>query len=391
MKTLKAKCHRMRTANALTIRATRVALFVLCLAAPACSSNANNPGAAAGSGAAQPTLTAGTVAASTSGAQAVSMAGSANLATGGVAAIPSAGVGSAAGASAGRSASAGASGSGPAAGSGGMSMPTAGSTAGSAASASGTGGGSAAAGGCTRDSLKANIDSYFKALAAHDPAMLPQGAMLKFTENAKTAKLGEGLVWKTAGAVKFTRSLLDTERCGSVTEAVIPNSDKDTIYGLRLKVENQQLTEIESIVVDPANGFFPTPMGILNSKADAWDELVPADKRSTRAELEAAAKAYFDSFGDSSIKPPYNMPCDRLENGFKTTQGDCGNLGGAMGIKHPAQRYPLTDLEAGITAGFVLFAGADIDFHMFKVIGGKIRWINAVVGPAVTSSGWPAQ
>jgi hypothetical protein len=50
-----------------------------------------------------------------------------------------------------------------------------------------------------------------------------------------------------------------------------------------------------------------------------------------------------------------------------------------------------TDLEAGITAGFVLFAGADIDFHMFKMIDGKIPWINAVVGPAVTSSGWPAK
>lgn len=78
----------------------------------------------------------------------------------------------------------------------------------------------------------------------------------------------------------------------------------------------------------------------------------------------------------------------RLENGFKTTQGSCGNLGGAMGLKHPAQRYPFSDLEAGITAGFVLFAGADIDFHMFKIVGGKIKRIDAVVGPAVRAAGW---
>jgi hypothetical protein len=88
---------------------------------------------------------------------------------------------------------------------------------------------------------------------------------------------------------------------------------------------------------------------------------------------------------------PRELDCVRLENGFKTTQGDCSNFGSAMGIKQPAQRYPYTDLEAGITAGFVLFAGADIDFHMFKMIDGKIPWINAVVGPAVTSSGWPAK
>lgn len=78
----------------------------------------------------------------------------------------------------------------------------------------------------------------------------------------------------------------------------------------------------------------------------------------------------------------------RLENGFKTTQGSCGNLGGAMGLKHPAQRYPFSDREAGITAGFVLFAGANIDFHMFKIVGGKIKRIDAVVGPAVRAAGW---
>jgi hypothetical protein len=237
--------------------------------------------------------------------------------------------------------------------------------------------------------LKGAVDTYFMALAAHDASMLPQASSVRFTENAKEAQLGEGLVWKTAGMVKFTRSALDTERCGTVTEAVIPNSSKDTIYGLRLLLVDQQITEIETIVVDPDNGFFPTPEGILNSTGDAWEDIVPEDKRSTRDELEAGGKAYFASFGDQSVKPPYAMPCDRLENGFKTTQGDCSNFGGAMGLNQPEQRYPVTDLEAGITAGFILFAGADIDFHMFKMSDHKILWINAVVGPAVSSQGWP--
>jgi hypothetical protein len=264
----------------------------------------------------------------------------------------------------------------------------------SAAAVSGAGSGSsaasapAAAAGCTRAGLKASVDAYFKALAAHDPSMLTQASQLKFTENAQETKLGEGLVWKTAGAVEFTRSLFDTERCGTVTEAVLPNSGTDTIFGLRLQLREQKLSEIESIVVDPKNGFFPTPMGILNSKAEVWDETLPQEQRSTREVLEAAGKAYFDWFADPSIQPPFAMPCDRLENGLKTTSGDCGNLGSAGGLKHPPQRYPLTDLEAGITAGFVLFGGADIDFHMFKVVSGKIQRINAVVGPAVRSSGW---
>jgi hypothetical protein len=262
------------------------------------------------------------------------------------------------------------------------------------AGGAGAAGASVNAGDCTRDLLKGTVDKYFVALAAHDASSLPQAASLKFTENAKAATLGDGLVWKTAGMVKFTRNLLDTERCGSVTEAVIPNSGMDTIYGLRLRLENQKVTEIETIVVDPVNGF-PAPLGIppmpaaiISSKSDAWEDLLPPEQRSTRDQLETAGKAYFASFGDSSTQVPYGMPCDRLENGLKTTSGDCSNFGGAVGINQPAQRYPVTDLEAGITAGFILFAGGDIDFHMFKLIGGKIRWINAVVGPAVTSQGW---
>jgi hypothetical protein len=253
----------------------------------------------------------------------------------------------------------------------------------------GGGNSGAGSGDCTRDFLKGVIDTYFSALAAHDASMLPQASSVRFTENAKEAQLGEGLVWKSAGMVKFTRSALDTERCGTVTEAVIPNDGTDTIYGLRLQFADQKITEIETIVVDPDDGFFPTPEGIINSSGDAWEDIVPEDKRSSRDELEAAGKAYFASFGDTSVKVPYAMPCDRLENGFKTTQGDCSNFGGAVGLNQPEQRYPVTDLEAGITAGFILFAGADIDFHMFKMSDHEILWINAVVGPAVSSQGWP--
>jgi hypothetical protein len=53
------------------------------------------------------------------------------------------------------------------------------------------------------------------------------------------------------------------------------------------------------------------------------------------------------------------------------------------------RRYPVADLEAGIAVGWVLFSGGLLDFHMFKLKGGKIQFINAVVGPSATSWGWP--
>lgn len=232
------------------------------------------------------------------------------------------------------------------------------------------------------------ITAYFTAMAAHDPSTLKVASSVKFTENAKSMQLGEG-IWKTAGAVTFHRDVLDTERCGTVSEAVIDNQGTATIFGLRLKLEAGKLTEVESIVVDPKNGFFPTPNGIVNSSKDDWESVLPMDQRSTRAELSAAANAYFDLFSNPMAMVPFGKPCNRLENGFQTTQGDCSSGIPAGNLMMTHRRYPVADLEAGIAVGWVLFGGGLLDFHMFKLKGGKIQFINAVVGPSATSWGWP--
>lgn len=132
-------------------------------------------------------------------------------------------------------------------------------------------------------------------------------------------------------------------------------------------------------------------MGLVDSANQAWEDVLPVEQRVSREQLEAAGRAYFMAFQDPMTPVPYNMPCDRLENGFQTTFGDCSNFGpaGGGGFRMPEQRYPFSDVEAGFTAGFLLFGGGMIDFHMLKLINGKIRWIHAVVGPSARSSGWP--
>ncbi len=252
----------------------------------------------------------------------------------------------------------------------------------------GAGGADQGSGGCTRDALKNTINGYFAAMAAHDPTMVQVASTVKFTENAKELELGDG-IWKTAGMVTFHRDVLDTERCGTVSEAVIDNSGTATIFGLRLKVDAGKLSEIETIVVDPKNGFFPTPMGIVNSKSDDWETVLPADQRIPREQLQAAANAYFDLFANSSTMVPFSTPCNRLENGLQTTSGNCGSGIPAGNLMMTHRRYPVSDLEAGITVGWVLFGGGLLDFHMFKTKAGKITFINAVVGPSATSWGWP--
>lgn len=260
------------------------------------------------------------------------------------------------------------------------------------------------ASGCTRESLRALVEDYFDALEAHDAWQLPLADDVKFTENAEQIEPGEGL-WQKAESVRFKRSALDTERCGTNTEAILDEDGEPIIFGVRLQLVDDEITEIESYVVRKgtyiAAGvleiFFPE--GVIESDTVdvtdvRWEELVPEDQRSTREELNAIADSYFESFGPAGHIAPMKNNCFRWEDGWRTTDGDCSAWlpaegQGLGGITH--RRYPIADIEAGIAIGYVLFRDA-IDFHMFKIIDGEIRLIEAVItGYGYESSGWEEQ
>jgi hypothetical protein len=254
-------------------------------------------------------------------------------------------------------------------------------------------------GSCTRSSLTEVIDLYLQALVAHDAAQLPVASSAKFTENGAVLSLGEGF-WQTAGTLQFQRNVLDPETCGAVVQAVFEEDGKQLIFGLRLKLEASELTEIETIVARsgplPGEAFF-MPNTIVTTPQPEWEQAVPLAERSTREELIGIADAYFEGFetsGTPDYEPvPFADDCDRWENGVKTTQMNCAQQFmdtpfGSFGSGITRRRYPVIDVENGIALGFVLFSGIGIDFHMFKVTGGKIHQIQAVVGPFNGSTGW---
>ncbi|MEO8313843.1 MAG: hypothetical protein ABI645_03515 [Pseudomonadota bacterium] len=245
---------------------------------------------------------------------------------------------------------------------------------------------------CTRAGLAKVTDDYLAALTAHKPAKVSLAKTVKYTENAKVTKVGEGL-WKTAGKVTFKRKLLDPERCGALIQALLEEEgmDKPTIMGIRLHLAGKKVTEIEAYIARSTEFAFK-PEGVPLEDGEDWEALVPANERTSRDAMNAAADQYFNMFDTPAIAPqiPFATPCNRFENGTKTTHGDCTNMGpaGRGGMKMTKRRYPLSDLEAGMTAGFVLFGGRLLDFHIFKFRNGKITQIQAVIGPAVTENGW---
>ena len=177
--------------------------------------------------------------------------GSSNAGTGGSSGAGTSGSAGSGGGGAGGGGTAGISGSAGRGGSGGRGGSIGPGMGGGGGSANGGNGGSNATA-CTRELLRSTITAYFTALAAHSSSTLPLAANVKFTENGKVMALGEGL-WRTAGAVKYSQSALDVESCSSATHAVVPEGSMDIPVALRLKLQNQMITEIETIAVRPGD------------------------------------------------------------------------------------------------------------------------------------------
>jgi hypothetical protein len=276
-----------------------------------------------------------------------------------------------------------------AAGSGGSTSAGAGGMSANAGTHGAAGGGSSS--GCTRELLSATVDAYFTAIAAHDSSSLPLADKVKFTENGKTLQLTDG-AWKTAGKVKFKHSALDTELCTSVTESVLPDGSTDIPYGLRLKLENQKLTEIESIAVRSGDYFTKSDTMAITAQGSAdWEMVLPAAQQPTREALTAIVEKYFTQFPAGACN--FASDCKRLENGFSPGSCTAGlscsmSMGmGGMGSMGMKTRLVVLDVETGVAVGFVMFAGSYSDFHMFRVRDGQVHAVHAILAKA-SSSGW---
>jgi hypothetical protein len=370
------------------------------------SGNAGTPSAAGTGGGAMPTAGKGgsTTGPSTGGTGGTTSSagggtgGSATGATGGSSALGggpgNAGNGGATGVG-GSVASAGMGGATGASGKGAGGAPGAGTGSGTAGTSSNTAGASGDTTGCTRDLLKSTIDNYFTALATHDASTLPLADSVKFTENGKVMMIGTDGLWKTAGMLKHVHSALDTTICSSASEAVVPDGSMDIPFALRLKLENQKITEVETIAVRPGDykvsgSNFASDTGAIISSAQTigWEDPVSADQAPTRDELVSWMDKYFKFFPNGVCNT--DSSCKRLENGggsFNCSAGASCSSGSPPAKPQAVSHVILGDAETGVGAGFDLFTGADTDMHMFKMKGGKVYAVDAILG-AATSTGW---
>ena len=282
---------------------------------------------------------------------------------------------------------------------------------------------------CNRACLKDLASSYVAALVAHDPSRVPLATDLKFVENVKPIKPGEGL-WKTAseGPTTFAVYVPDPVSGQIGFIGMMKADGKPIELALRLKVRHGKIVEAEHLIATPrdnvlANLHKPRP-GLL--------AVVPKDERSSHAQLLKIGATYYEALvkGDGSLSP-FADDCERHENGMITTGSKLmGSPDGSpkLGCKTQLdtkvmsyikriepRRVWIADTQTGLVFGLsqfrhpmkedhvdivgypgvktvpMKFAPFDLPAaHIFKVRGGKIHEIEAMgfMAPYDSKTGW---
>jgi hypothetical protein len=190
----------------------------------------------------------------------------------------------------------------------------------------------AAAPACDRACLEGFVDRYLDAVVVNQPTRVPISPNVKFTEDGQRLLIGDGL-WNTMKGKGKYRLFVTDVPAGSVTFlGTIQEDHRDadnfngSLIALRLRVQDQQITEVEQIVFR-----FPNETGDAFNRTykrvDAmvthpkYLQAVPAGERMSRADLVTQGNKYFSGMqkNDGKGDYPFGPECVRHENGGQST------------------------------------------------------------------------
>lgn len=281
---------------------------------------------------------------------------------------------------------------------------------------------------CDRACLTGHLDAYLAAQAAHDAGSLPLADDVRATENGVEIAVGDG-AFQTVGEPTFRLDVVDPEMGAIAANMVVTEGDGHAFQMVRLKVEDGEITEVESVIGrEGESGPMFAPDFATEPSREYQLTLIPSDQNS-RLELMAAADAYWyalETNGEPEYRPAPLLPgALRIENGYATTNGSQpGTMGndtpsGAGGSSASQQfdtgmfvsrtiydrRFPVVDVERGLILSIArmgLEDGYDMPAHwqggrpvlaeIFAVQKGMITAINVVMNstiPLEQSAGWP--
>ncbi|MEO6339963.1 MAG: hypothetical protein ABIO39_08005 [Caulobacteraceae bacterium] len=257
---------------------------------------------------------------------------------------------------------------------------------------------------CDRACLKGMVDAYLAAMLKHSPAGLPLASNVRFTEDLKEMKLGEGL-WKDASKLRaYRQDFIDVRTGQAGAHVIVEQNGQPALLALRLKVADRKITEVETQVSRNKEEGVIFELAGLEATQPLMNRAPTAAERNNREELIKAASAYPAGLQAGSFAgAPFADDAYRLENGAFmagancTRNAECKNMrtqaigGGRKGFQ---ERLVLVDEEQQIVWYRMSWGrGEDrrlVVFEAFKVLGGKVVGVEAFMRlePFDSTSGW---
>ena len=262
---------------------------------------------------------------------------------------------------------------------------------------------------CDRQCLAGYVTQYMDAMLARKPEQVPVAANLKYTEDCKQIKIGEGEWTKISGLTAYRRDILDVHEGVAVSFFVIEEDKSPVLYVVRLKIADKKITEIESMAVHGQKEGMLFDTSNLQTASKMMVSFPDKAQLGTREEMIKAALTYPAGLKIGSfvkVDSPMATDAYRYENGKLMAGPGCTFFPTCDVMKTQkipvlagiTQRVIAVDEELGVVAlrmnfgpGSLFNGKGELDvWHSFKITGGLIRAAEAFCKqmPPATKSGW---
>lgn len=267
----------------------------------------------------------------------------------------------------------------------------------------------AAAKACDRQCLAGLVTDYLQGMVTHNSGSLPVTADVRFTENGKVLKLGEGFWQSASGMGPYRLDILDVPGHTAATQAIVLGADKQPVlFALRMKEVGGKISQIETMVVPhDKDALIFNPDGYIRDN-EQMAVIPSASQIDSRAEAIKIAMKYPAGLKIGSFvkaDTPFAPDGYRIENGIHTAGPGC-KIKGCENIKtqdiitHPdvRARAAAYDDRSGLVMLYLDFGQTSrygkgrklVTFEAFKIYGGQIHAVNAVlrITSVDATSGW---
>lgn len=203
---------------------------------------------------------------------------------------------------------------------------------------------------CDSACLRNHAEKYMAAYAKHDPSSLEVNPTLRAGENSHAVALGDN-TWNTARRILPEKVVLTDPFAGQVLVLGVleMRGAEPFIYSVRLKIENNKISESEIMAVSERTGGVHFRPDLMSKNYEKLNSALPAAQRMSRADLLKAARITWGL--EAGAQPARATDCFHYEN-WESPDGGSGCRGGGRNPR--AIRVPLVDVEKGVVVSYLL-------------------------------------